>query len=89
MSYPRELVDAAKSFVDQVQVFSDLADSKHVIGWVVVSYDPETEEFSARGPYDHPRKAEASAQSSQEQITSDGSPGLCQIVLPLYNWDTE
>lgn len=85
----QNLIQAARSFLNEVAVFSDLADSKHVAGWVVISYDPETEEFSAHGPYSHPRKAEEVARTSQEQITSDGSPGLCQIVLPLYDWDAD
>lgn len=81
------LVQRAKELIDQIAVFQHLNDSRYVAGWVVVSYDPYTEGIHATGIFEHPRDAQAHAEDTQVQITSDGSEGLAQMVMPLYDWD--
>lgn len=87
MSSHDELVQAAKMFLEEVMVFSTLAEAENVMGWIIVTYDPETNEFLAHGMYEHPRAAQEAADLNEKQITSDGSPGTSQIVMPLYNWN--
>lgn len=82
-----ELLRAAKEFVEFAQVATNQADEKFIIGWVIVSYDPEFGgDWSAVGLYTDPRVAQEHARRFNKDITHDGSPGVHRLILPVYQW---
>ena len=89
MENDKIMARAALKFLGEVEVASNLADAKYIAGWVIVTYDPVTEAWSASGLYHHPHQANLMAQKSEREITFDGSPPTCTMVLPVYNWDLE
>lgn len=82
-----ELIQAAKDFVTWASIVSDHHhDEKYLKAWVIVTYDPETEHWDARGPFTDPRQAEQTAKESLDNITADGQPPYHQIIMPLYDY---
>lgn len=84
--HPPELIAAARELLDWVRIVSDQADNRYIIGWVIVSYDPVTDDWDARGLFGDPREASREAKARNEFLTGEGEPNDHQLILPVFDF---
>lgn len=85
-----EFLQAVKDFLTFTEItLDDRHDKAYRRGWIIVTFDPETDEWDARGIFDDPRKATKEAEVSLANITQDGGAPYLQLVMPLYDYYSE